>query len=510
MPDNQQHTSGRPSNYKLNRGGNASEAGPFIGVVVNNVDPTRQARLQVVLQEFNQTKKDGTPNTGDKNQWRTVSYCPPFYGIAQAQPNATATNSSVGKYPENTAMSYGMWFPPPDIGTQVLCFFVNGDPSRGYYFACLPQEQSNHMVPAIGAAPKNQRVDQNKNQSTYMSDAELLPVTEINQNNKKIADSTKFYEEKKPVHSYSAAILFQQGLDKDPVRGPISSSSQRESPSNCYGISTPGRPIYRGKPTDKTVKKDAEKSSTQDVEVIARYGGHTLVLDDGSQDGKDNLIRIRTAKGHQITMSDDNNCFYITHANGQTWLEFGAEGTVDVFSTNSVNVRTKGTINLHADADININAGGTLSIKSMKGTTVQSETTLNLASKGGLIAYSQAGIGLKSDGSIGIQAPSVGIGGGSKVNVNAKKIDLNGKGKVAVPTPKGLTEYLMPETNFNNSSGWQVTSTGIKSICTRAPTHEPYPYHNKGVQKSTTLEPGQPAPTPGAPAVPGGWSITKK
>ena len=512
MPENQQQTSGRSSNYKLNRGGNATESGPFIGVVVNNVDPTRQGRLQVTLQEFNQTNKDGTPNSTDKNQWRTVSYCPPFYGIAQAQPNSTATNNSTGKYPENTAMSYGMWFAPPDLGTQVLCFFVNGDPSRGYYVACLPQEQSNHMVPAIGAAPPDQRVAQNTNQGAYVADAPLLPVAEINQQNKKIADSTKFYNEKKPIHSYLAAIFFQQGVDKDPVRGPITSSSQRESPSNCYGISTPGRPVYRGNVTDADVKQKANNAntSTQDVEVIARYGGHSLVMDDGSQDGKDDLIRIRTAKGHQITMSDDNNCLYFLHANGQTWIEFGQEGTVDIFSTNSVNVRTKGTINLHADQDININAGGTLSIKSEKGTTVQSETTLELAAKGKFTAYSAATLGLKADGTLSVQAPTVGVGGGSTVNVKAGKINLNGGGSVSVAKPKGLTQYIMPDTSFNNSNGWQIQADGIKSICTRAPTHEPYPYHNQGVQNSTALEPGQPAPTPGAPAMPGGWSITKK
>lgn len=209
-------------------------------------------------------------------------------------------------------------------------------------------------------------------------------------------------------------------------------------------------------------------------------------------------------------MSDDGNFFYILHANGQTWIELGQEGTVDVFSTNSVNVRTKGTINLHADQDININAGGTLSIKSMKGTTVQSETELNLAAKGKLTAYSQAGLGVKSDGTIGIQGKTVGVGGGDKVNLKAGKINLNGSGAVKVANPKGLTEFIMPDTEFNNSTGWQVKQDGIKSIVTRAPTHEPYPYHNQGVQKGTSMEKGQPAPTPGAPAMPGGWSITKK
>lgn len=513
MAENEQQATGRPGNYKFNRGGNASESGPFIGIVMNNIDPTRQGRLQVAIQEFNQTNKDGTPDLSNNSGWRTVSYCPPFYGITQnqSQSSVTSKDSSVGTFPEKTAMSYGMWFPPPDIGTQVLCFFVAGDATRGYYVACIPQEQSNHMVPAIGAVPAGQYKTQNQSQETYLKNSRLLPVTEINQNNMKIADSTQFYNQPKPVHSYVAAIYFQQGVNNDQVRGPITSSSQRETPSNCYGISTPGRPVYAGSSTDATIIKDTASGtgSQQDINVIARYGGHTFVLDDGGQDGKDNLIRIRTAKGHQITMSDDNNCFYILHANGQTWLEFGEEGTVDIYSTNSVNVRTKGTINLHADKDININAGGILSIKSNKGTTIQSETTLNVVSQGDMTLYSQTKLGLKGDGSLSIQSPTVNMGGGAKVNVVAKKIGLNSGGSATVATPKGLTQYIMPDTEFSSSQGWKVNPKGITSICSRAPTHEPYPYHNKGVNNPTSMEGGQPSSPPGAPNMPGGWSITK-
>ena len=32
-----------------------------------------------------------------------------------------------------------MWFTPPDIGTRVLCFFVNGDANLGYYIGGMKQ-----------------------------------------------------------------------------------------------------------------------------------------------------------------------------------------------------------------------------------------------------------------------------------------------------------------------------------------------------------------------------------
>jgi hypothetical protein len=508
MAENVQRNKGRPSQYKFDRGGQPTEFGPYIGTVVNNIDPTRSGRLQVYIEEFGATNKDGSPNDTDKSLWRTVNYCPPYYGTTPL-PDTGGDTQDYGQYPGNYN-SYGMWFVPPDLGVRVLCFFVAGDPTQGYYVGCVPEQGINQMIPAIGAVPAAQRETQNSSQSTYFSNSPLTPVTEINKYNTQVVDNPQFYKQKKPVHSYVASILFQQGLIDDPVRGSIASSSQRESPSQCYGISTPGRYIYSGGYTDKQIKQEVQNDTqTSDVTIIGRRGGHTFVMDDGDVSGKNNMVRIRTAQGHQITMSDDNNCFYFIHGNGQTWLEFGQEGTVDVFSTNSVNVRTQGTINLHSDGDININAGGKLSMRGMKGTFLQSEMDINIAAKQGLNMYGQSKIGIKSDGSLGIKSASGTWDSGSSMNLTSGKINLNGGSSRDVPTPPGLTEYEMPDVTFDNSTGWQVEQNKIKSIATRAPTHEPYPYHNQGVEANIKLSEGQPTQPPGAPSVQSGWSITK-
>ena len=119
MAENIQRSKGRPEGYKFDRGGQPAEMGPYIGIVVNNVDNTRSGRLQVYIEEFGSTTKTGEPNLKDQSLWRTVSYCPPFYG---ATPQS-GTSAGTGKYPGNVN-SYGMWFTPPDIGVKVLCFFV--------------------------------------------------------------------------------------------------------------------------------------------------------------------------------------------------------------------------------------------------------------------------------------------------------------------------------------------------------------------------------------------------
>jgi hypothetical protein len=231
-------------------------------------------------------------------------------------------------------------------------------------------------------------------------------------------------------------------------------------------------------------------------------------MDDGDFQGKDNLVRIRTSKGHQITMSDDGDCFYICHANGQAWVEMGQEGTLDVYTTNSVNLRSQGTINLHADEDINMYAGGKINMKSVSDATFQSEGNLSLANKGKMTLFSQGTIGIKSPGTVAISSQLGSWASGSDLSFNGSKIQLNGGPRVAVESPAGLTEYLHPKVEFVASTGWVAQPSSVKSIATRIPTHEPYPYHNKGVSVSVKFS-GAPTPPPDAPDVPAGTTITK-
>ena len=413
MADDILKSKGRTKGYKLDRGGMPADTGPFIGKVMNNIDPTRNGRVQVYIEEF--SKGDETDASG----WRTVSFLTPYYGKVNHNGTTEGVGTSVGN-----AQSYGMWFTAPDVGTKVMCFFVNGDPSYGYYTGCVPESGLTHMIPAIADN-----------------------VTEINHKDKAISEDPRFYEKEKPQHSSVVATMYQQGLDKDTVRGPISSTVQRESPSNVYGISTPGRPVYANGMYDTNVKETLNgEVEPHDVAIIGRRGGHSIVMDDGDLEGKDQLVRIRSATGHQITMSDDGECFYITHANGQTWLEFGKGGTVDVYSSNSVNVRTQGTINLHADEDININAGKKLNIQSGTGVDIKSTANVNLEST-------------------------------ANVELGGAQIHLNKSGASTKTT--SITTNMFADNELKDT-GWTAEEIpSLSSIVTRAPTHEPYSLHNE-------------------------------
>lgn len=493
---------GRPSRFKFDRGGMPAEFGPFTGVVMSTVDPTRSGRLRVFIEAF---ADGGVAAMQDESKWTPVSYMPPFYGNTPFDTD-TGINDKIGAYPGNPT-SYGMWFTPPDVGVTVVCIFLNGDRSQGFYIGAVPEQGLGNMYPAIASTPAYSIG--NENQKQYFAGATRLPVTEININNEEVFNSPRFFEKTKPVQGFLAQGLFQQGLIEDIERGTIQSSSQRETPSSVFGIITPGIPIFQGgmKPNDIRAKLDAGEIKPGDARVIGRTGGHSLVMDDGDLQGDNSMLRLRTTKGHQITMSDSGNFFYIVHANGQTWLEFGVEGTVDVYSSNSVNIRTKGDINFHADRDINMFAGRNFKVKSNDDMQLESAKSMTLNAQESVTVYSKATIAVKADGTLTLNSAGGSWGAGSELRLKAGAIDLNGPAADVIPTPNPLTKTLLDDTEFDNSKGWQVTSQTLESIVSRAPTHEPYPYHNKGVDVEVAFEEGTPTPPPGAVPVPAGVEI---
>jgi len=476
MAENVQRNRGRGTAYKYDKGGVPSEFGPFIGIIKSSIDSTRAGRLRVYIEAF------GGENPDDESNWRTVNYLPHFYGATEHAGGNDGTGNFVGN-----RHTYGMWFTPPDIGTRVFCFFADGDPNQGYYSGCVPDPGLGHMIPGIAGSPKYDKAGAAA--GSFYGGVGSVPVTEINGENPEVFEDSRFWDRAKPIHSTHAYSIFQQGLINDDIRGPISSSSQRESPSSVFGVSTPGKPIYAGGFSETDIKSKLEKGEvTEDqVKVIGRRGGHTLVMDDGDLEGNDQLIRIRTAKGHQITMSDDGNCFYITHANGQSWLEFGAQGTVDVFSTNSVNVRTQGTINLHADKDINMYAGQNINMLSKQRLNLES-TYVNIRAEAEFKAYSKLKISVRADQTLALDAGKVGsFDGGDNLALTAGCVALNSGGSIPVSPATAIPKNKVSDSTFNSSTGWQSQSGKLETIATRVPTHEPYPFHNLGVANSVNL-----------------------
>jgi len=492
MSDDIIKTRGSMKNYSNDRGGATLITAPVLGIVKNNIDPTRSGRIQVYLKRLN------SPDSDNPKTWTTVSYLSPFFGSV----GNTNSPDNAGSYIGNP-QSYGFWATPPDVNTEVICIFLNGDPTFGYYIGCVPKAGLMYMVPALGSS--DNIIANNGPEADNYGGATRLPVTEINNANPKQNNNINLINQPRPVNSSLAAILNNQGLLRDPDRGTIGSSSSRESPSRVFGLSTPGRPIYKGGYDDSTIKDATKDKSIPDknFSIIGRTGGHSIVLDDGDLEGKDQLMRFRTSTGHQILLSDSAQTLFIIHANGQSYIELGKEGTIDMYSTNSVNIRTQGDLNLHADNDININAAKNFNIsaenikmESSKGTTSYVGTTFKGYVKGEFTLKVDSKLSMLGTGDVSLASKaSTYINGGPNINLNSGSSSL-------VPAEVKLQTLIAhTDTLHDDNKGYAAAPGKLQSIVSRAPAHSPWASANQGVNVKSNLSASANFPAPPSPAV---------
>ncbi len=477
MSDDITKIRGASAGFKDDRGGAVLIPHPVLGIVKNNIDPTRSGKIEVYLNRLNSNDPDSPA------YWTTVSYLSPFFG---STPN-TSSSDGYGDYVGNPN-SYGFWATPPDVGTEVVCVFLNGDPNFGYYIGSVPKPGLTHMVPAIGASDN---IVPNSGEANSYGGATRLPVSEINNANDKQENNTNLTNQPRPIHSYQAAMMFKQGLLRDPDRGPISSSSVRESPSRVFGMSTPGRPIYQGGYDDESIGSAVQDNNipNKNFQVVGRRGGHSFVMDDGDLTGKDQLMRLRTATGHQILMNDSAETLFIIHANGQSYIELGKEGTIDMYSTNSVNIRTQGDLNLHADNNINIHAVNDLNISA---TNLRMETSEEMTqkvgtdfkndTKGDHTTKVDGGASIESQGPASLaSADTAYVNGPSAVNLNTGSTSIKPKAVEALPIIAHSDTLSDPTTGYSPAPG------KLESITSRAPAHTPWSEANKGVNVESDL-----------------------
>jgi Type VI secretion system/phage-baseplate injector OB domain len=396
---------------RISTKGNEPRPGPFLARVISHLDSTFMGMLQVELLR-------PTGNTGDSGQLHQVKYMSPFYGVTSAD--------FVREDPDNygnTQKSYGMWAVPPDVGTTVVVIFIDGDPKRGYWIGCVPDEGMNFMVPGIAGTEKNV-------EGTYTR----APVAEYNKkiNGDNPDDSTKFT---KPTHPL-ADVLNTQGLINDDIRGLTTSSARREVPSMVFGWSTPG-PVDKqsGAPRGGIGKSDSRIPNA----FVSRLGGSTFVMDDGddkflrktkASDGPpeyasvlagetggdptiphNELVRIRTRTGHQILLHNSEDLIYIGNARGTTWIELTSNGKIDIYAADDISMHTAGNFNVTADKDINLTStGGDVNIKSSGKTNINPDGDLNLKSGGNA--------NINAGGNTNILAANTAIDGGN-INLNS-------------------------------------------------------------------------------------------
>jgi len=512
--------------------------GIYFGEVVSAKDPSMNGRLKVYIPALHKKRSGQAKRGGDGSEEATFNciWTSPYAGGT----NYADENINMKEDYRGSLKSYGLWMHPPDIGTQVVVAFGQGNLKYGVILSCLFPEDRTYMVPGAAGSPFN-----------YQKLGYRLPVSEKNKfDNLNPEMGTDVL---RPAHLDHARAVYQQGLLGDGIRGPSLSSARRESPSSVFGILTPGA-------FNKADTEDMDLSflGKQQVAVPGnRSAGHSFVMDDGDANGQSKNIRIRTGGGNQILLDDNEGIIYFINKNGKAWMELDQAGGITLFGEGSVDIRAKGNFNLRADRNVNIEAGGDVNIKaagdtatgdgdqyvglqpipglpslgyggsvrveSVQGTSVYSGTSTQITSIGGDIDINSAGRTAITGGTLGVDV-FAGTGGikmlsavggihlNSSLGINLTStapislaglpVLLNSPGGIpampALPAttassigtnkhedwssdmPKfgDMEDGLMPNTTVENASGRKKGPT-ISSIVSTMPTAEPYLNHAK-------------------------------
>lgn len=444
-------------------------SGTYIGVVKNVNDPERIGRLMVWIPDL------GGVESESKN-WIVVRYASPFMGSTDT-PSDNAGKKSLEEKFSAISQTYGMWMVPPDLNNQVLCTFVNGDPNRGFWFACVFDRAGHWGIPANGGGEEG--VDFNvddidKSQVQLRSAAKsakrqgplFLPLTEFNRFRDTNQDAT---ERKRVVNPILAAQIFAQGLHSDPVRGARKTSSQRDMPSSVFGISTPGLPLGR--------KGNAPGVLTPGRSIFNREGGHTLVMDDGDYEGNGAHLKLRSSSGHQILLDDDNGIIYITNNNGSAYVELAASGQISLYSDAGMSIRTRGDFNVHSDGTLRLHGNQGVSIRSDGNFKMEGRNEFGITGGQSLKLFGDKELTLRSEkGSIKLftERDLMLKAGGKGVIDTIGSLGLQtGDAGTAPDLPRGITEYDQDDTS-NRNGLWEVTPRAVNTTVPIFPTHEPW------------------------------------
>lgn len=463
------------------------DAGPYVGIVKENRDPTRMGRIGVVIPAIH-----GSENV-KKASLISCEYLAPFYG---AKSPKAVNPTDVTDY-EQTQHAYGMWMTPPDLDTKVLVTFAEGKITQAYWIGCIQEPFVNNMVPGIASSENTfdpLAGDRENTPKENLYGSQNLPAGEVNRGQFDVVKTAGYDNLKKPIHPF-ADRLYEQGLIQDDVRGNTSSSARREAPSNVFGISTPG-------PIDKRSTKKTKTGPVDDQvdRVLTRKTGHTFVMDDGDSNGENHLVRLRTSSGHQLLMHDTAGVVYLANADGTVWMEFANNGIVDVYAQTGYNLRSGADINFHAEGNINMYANKNVRIKanensdnsngsiSLDGANIKTLATQDIRLQGSNI-YAKATQDLATDAgqkNIHQGRSRVDLVGGqvhfNYYGVNSNLVETLLRSKFNEPSGTGTAFAAHPDVNLQPIGNFSKIDRSLPGMTgMRVPTHEPFWGHQNNI-----------------------------
>lgn len=487
------------------RSGRLPHTGPYMALIKNSIDTEFQGRLEVQL--IRGYVDD--PNWVD-GQLVRVRHVMPYGGntsvnFAQQNPGFNATQKS-----------YGMWMTPPDAGTTVMCIFIDGLLSQGFWIGVVTDRFTNQMMPGIGSVSLPTSALTQSDQALYGPDpgdpsgsTYYLPVAEINKKDNTGTpygtDDGTYSDRKFPVHTPFATQLATQGLLYDRVRGGTSSSARRESPSSVFGISTPGPldTVGVGSNSGPQTRNDYYAGQSLNTLPSSRLGGNTFVMDDGDLNGDNELIRLRTRGGLQLLLHNSKDLVYITNSQGTSWIEMTSNGKIDIYAKDSVSIHSETDFNLRAGRNFNIEAGQNINMKAFQAFSMDVGLGMKALVGGDITLNPGAALNLNAGSNVNVNSGAsilanaskeMGLTGGTVMNLTAPATNIAGPIKtpsmaievtppnatvppatIAAPIPLNDLPYNNTDIGWANGNFFRAGS--ISTTMLRLPVHEPWSLH---------------------------------
>lgn len=376
-----------------------------MGIVKENEDYHNMGRLSVEIAELSTVEETFV-----------VSYASPFIGASDPNDIDTENTESF----EGTQMSYGFWAVPPSLNTPVLVAFINGEPSRGYWFACIQQQFMNHMLPNIPVG------------DSYQYDGEKVPVAEYN----KYSNDPNKHKGKRPFHKTHYKAIRNQGLKNDKIRGFSQHGAVSEHTSRVMGMLSPK--------------------------------GHYWSLEDTKDDEK---IRLRTKNGVQLLLDDSRGLVYFINKTGSGWVEINDTGKIMVYGEEGVAFRTKKDFTVRADRDIILESGRNIYLHGEQDIKTETNNFLNTTySKFVIFSDDDVSIAGKNldvdmtDNTNFLVGDEFNLGASSAININAGSNVAMSGADVDVNASGGLTMSGGGSASLSGNGSLDLHASGATSI----------------------------------------------
>lgn len=355
----------------------AVDPGIYLGRVANNLDPHRMGFCEV---EIISNSRAGS-TAGSRGEVIVARYTSPFAGQSSY---ATTGESSLYEESQN---SYGMWMVPPDVGIQCLVCVTEGGEGEAFILSYMWDMYANQNM--------FNNMEASYNKKTVDAWESVVDKHARGKNNKV---PTWFNLKTRDQLEDFAGVREHLELSTT-----VTSGARRDTPSQVYGISTPGHFAHWGPKSRRIYTQNVGEDAQEFFKM--RVGGHSIIMDDGmpgftrksppwwghrdyegtppwnvnldpdespqigtptnSGENKGYYLdaylhehmRIQTRTGHRIIMHNSEDFIHIMHGNGMSWINMSSNGKIDVFAKDGVHIGSQsldGSKEIDGQSQINL------------------------------------------------------------------------------------------------------------------------------------------------------------